>query len=431
MSTWLQTYQKEAPASILLRTSFVQRKCACGGTPGLDGACATCRAQRWGLQRQGAPQTATSAAPLLVHEALQGPGQPLDTATRTFMEPRFGHDFSRVRVHTDARAVASAQAIGALAYTRGRDIVFGAGQYAPNTTEGQRLLAHELTHVVQQGDAAVQSTLMQGQQGDVYEQEAEQVSERVMGAASGQRPELRVAPYISMIQRQFESDVLSDAEPEELTAEDMEDMEVEDGDSPPGSTVPVGNISEAQLESAEPEAAVSDEEPIQMQGDKGKPKAPDKPKTPPPEITEISVDLSSQKMTITRSDGTKSGPITISSGKGLPNTKDDPCKDPNKGDSNCTPVGEFTPGTKGDASHKNKEGDAMSWYVEFNGEGADGRGIGIHDSQPVTGAPASHGCIRVDEKTAKLINKNVTTKTKIIVEGKAPTKPWSKAKKKK
>lgn len=82
-----------------------------------------------------------------------GGGQPLPEAVRAFFEPRFGHDFSQVRIHTDARAVESAQALNALAYTLGRDIVFGAGQYAPGTTEGRRLLAHELTHVVQQSRA--------------------------------------------------------------------------------------------------------------------------------------------------------------------------------------------------------------------------------------------------------------------------------------
>ena len=66
------------------------------------------------------------------------------------MEPRFGHDFSGVRVHTDARAAESAWSVNALAYTVGRDVVFGTGQYAPGTSGGRRLLAHELTHVVQQ-----------------------------------------------------------------------------------------------------------------------------------------------------------------------------------------------------------------------------------------------------------------------------------------
>jgi hypothetical protein len=79
-----------------------------------------------------------------------GPDQLLDPATRSFFEPRFGHDFSQVRVHTDGQAAESVRAVNALAYTVGRDVVFGGGQYAPGTKSGLRLLAHELTHTLQQ-----------------------------------------------------------------------------------------------------------------------------------------------------------------------------------------------------------------------------------------------------------------------------------------
>lgn len=92
-------------------------------------------------------------APPIVHEVLNSSGRPLDTATRAFFESRFGHDFGRVRVHTDERAGQSARNVNAHAYTVGHDIVFNAGKFSPATQEGQRLLAHELTHVVQQGGA--------------------------------------------------------------------------------------------------------------------------------------------------------------------------------------------------------------------------------------------------------------------------------------
>jgi hypothetical protein len=82
--------------------------------------------------------------------SIRGGGQLLSDSTRAFFEPRFGCDFSQVRVHADARAADTARAVNARAFTRGHDVVFGAGQYAPGTTAGQRLLAHELTHVVQQ-----------------------------------------------------------------------------------------------------------------------------------------------------------------------------------------------------------------------------------------------------------------------------------------
>ncbi|HEX6288338.1 MAG TPA: DUF4157 domain-containing protein [Herpetosiphonaceae bacterium] len=144
-----------APRSFSVpRWGVLQRKCACGGSSDHDGECEECRSHKIGVQRQATAASGPSIAPPIVHDALQGSGQPLDAATRTFMEPRFGHDFAQVRVHTDAQAAASAQAVSALAYTVGRDIVFAAGQYAPRTTQGQRLLAHELTHVVQQGTSA-------------------------------------------------------------------------------------------------------------------------------------------------------------------------------------------------------------------------------------------------------------------------------------
>jgi Domain of unknown function (DUF4157) len=96
-----------------------------------------------------------SVAPGLVHEVLHSRGQPLDPVTQAFFEPRFGYDFSRVRVHADAQAADSARALGALAYTVGADITFGHAHYQPNTTAGRRLLAHELAHTIQQAAGPV------------------------------------------------------------------------------------------------------------------------------------------------------------------------------------------------------------------------------------------------------------------------------------
>jgi hypothetical protein len=81
---------------------------------------------------------------------LSGGGQPLPRSARDFFEPRFGFDFGHVRLHTDAKAAESARAVNAQAYTVGHDVMFAAGQYKPGTMNGNRLLAHELTHVVQQ-----------------------------------------------------------------------------------------------------------------------------------------------------------------------------------------------------------------------------------------------------------------------------------------
>ncbi len=86
---------------------------------------------------------------------MAGGGEPLSQSDRAFFEPRFGYDFSHVRVHGDVRAAESARAVNALAYTVGQDVVFGPGWYAPGTNEGSHLLAHELTHVVQQSGGAL------------------------------------------------------------------------------------------------------------------------------------------------------------------------------------------------------------------------------------------------------------------------------------
>jgi len=116
-----------------------------------------CRLQQ-PLQRKSADSVETSEVPPIVHEVLRSPGQPLDLATRVFMESRFGHDFSRVRVHTDPKAGESSLAVNAHAYTVGCHVIFASGQYAPNTTEGQCLLAHELAHSIQQCQVGQKST---------------------------------------------------------------------------------------------------------------------------------------------------------------------------------------------------------------------------------------------------------------------------------
>ena len=94
--------------------------------------------------------TSKVAASQTVRKVLLSTGQPLEQRTRDFMQSRFSHDFSQVRVHADESADDSASALGAHAFTTGRHIVFSAGRYAPETDRGRRLLAHELTHVVQQ-----------------------------------------------------------------------------------------------------------------------------------------------------------------------------------------------------------------------------------------------------------------------------------------
>ncbi len=130
----------------------VQRKCtACASGEGL---CPECAEEEEKIQAKEAPGQTPTVTPEVQTQidSLRGGGQPLPESARRFFEPRFGHDFSRVRVHANSQAAESANAVKALAYTVGRDIVFGVGQYVPETSAGQRLLAHELTHVVQQRD---------------------------------------------------------------------------------------------------------------------------------------------------------------------------------------------------------------------------------------------------------------------------------------
>lgn len=115
------------------------------------------------IQRVAGPDTTQAdAAPASVDHALASPGTPLDPALRQDMEQHLGHDFSSVRVHTDRAAQQSALDVNAKAYTVGRDLVFGAGWFAPGTHEGRRLLAHELTHVVQQGASSEESASAAG-----------------------------------------------------------------------------------------------------------------------------------------------------------------------------------------------------------------------------------------------------------------------------
>jgi hypothetical protein len=184
-----KTLGRLSGARALSPKHLLQRKCACGGSPGLSGECEDCRKERLqrkltvgagndpleaeadqvaaqALDRQaypgggnippriqrvtGEPTTQTDAAPPSVDDTVASPGRPLDATLRRDMEQRFGHDFSRVRVHSDAAAGQSAREVNARAYTVGSDIVFDHGEFNPATILGRKLLAHELVHTIQQ-----------------------------------------------------------------------------------------------------------------------------------------------------------------------------------------------------------------------------------------------------------------------------------------
>src|ERR1700730_2721058 len=145
MSKVASQTQGPTKANSLQAPGILQRKCACGNKTIAGGECDACGKERSSLQRRAVDnRSERSEVPPIAHDVLRSPGQPLDASTRAFMEPRFGHDFSAIRVHTDTRAALSAAAVGAHAYSVGREVVMGSGAYQPASGDGRLLLAHEL-----------------------------------------------------------------------------------------------------------------------------------------------------------------------------------------------------------------------------------------------------------------------------------------------
>jgi hypothetical protein len=185
---------------------LLQRQCACG-QHAASGQCDGCSKRSLSLQRHtnglelATPQT--SGVPPIVHEVLRSPGQPLDAATRSFMESRFGEDFSQVRVHADPKAADSARAVNASAYTVGAHIAFASRRYAPATAAGRHLIAHELAHTIQQGFSTPDTGRLDiGAPGDSREREADSVADQ---AVSQQSPPVSVSGTTAghlMMQRQ-------------------------------------------------------------------------------------------------------------------------------------------------------------------------------------------------------------------------------------
>ena len=416
------------------RNGVLQRQCACGEHTVGSGECEGCKQKGVELQRRPDRHGTPAMAPPLVHEVLRSPGRPLDPKTRDFMEPRLGQDFSRVRVHTDAKAAESARDVHALAYTVGSDVVFAAEQYAPFRKTGKRLLAHELAHTIQQGGASRGTGIEIGGVDNPHEREADRLADAVM---AGDRRQTVSKSAPSMLHRQLAP---TDTQQEDETEGESQtdDGEAHDGDTPVNAS-PAPEVSGGSAIGTEMLGellAANDAGELQQQEQKGgdtkktdtkpDPKPKEKPK-PKPTITSIDVDLSSQKMTVHYSDNTTET-HDVASGRGRPGTTDDPCK--TQKEVNCTPTGDFKIGSKGNKDTANQHGDKMAWYVELTGSpDINGRGIGIHNSQSVGGGPRSHGCIRVgssaaDEAFAKKINEGVTGSTDIHVTGKAATKPY-------
>jgi Domain of unknown function (DUF4157) len=157
-----------------------------------------------------------------------GGGSPLDEDTRADMEGRFGQDFSDVRVHTGGGADESARAVGAQAYTVGRDIVFASGRYDPSSDSGRHTLAHELTHVVQQRSGPVDGTdtgdgVRVSDPSDRFEREAVANADRLMSGSAPPAPPAQPAPAAPVQRHADEAEVQTyvqrEAADEEETAE--------------------------------------------------------------------------------------------------------------------------------------------------------------------------------------------------------------------
>ena len=145
-------------ASLEKGQTQVHRKVAASDAGHIQKKCALCHEEEKQVQRkendlEGIPESADLASYV---GSLSAGGDALPNEVRNYYEPRFGYDFSNVRVHTDAVAAKSAQSINALAYTSGNHIVFSQGQFTPETESGKRLLGHELTHTIQQQDNGIQ-----------------------------------------------------------------------------------------------------------------------------------------------------------------------------------------------------------------------------------------------------------------------------------
>jgi|GEM_PF-1235874 len=341
--------------SPLAGASVLQRKCACG-QHAAEGECEACRSKKRQLQLSRRGVAEPQGVPPIVHEVLRSPGEPLDPGTQGFMEPRFGQDFSRVRVHTDARAGESARAVNALAYTVGRHLVFGSGQYAPGTQGGRQLVAHELAHVVQQRAGRVSNT--HDTDGTAREEnDADRMADAALAGITV-RPSLtaalglqrRAAPYIKKV------------------------------------TVHLAPSQSADLEwEGMPPATAPGSDQFQVSTGKGYGDPGDPPGT------------------CTRS--CCSDPMTQCA---------PPWNQPSRVGSCCTYYGNtFWTGTPVE------EHNGWKWWTPIQPYYSS-RGIALHQHHTVTGDPIGHGCVRMEEPNAQRIYEYSNgRRTNVTIDGRA------------
>lgn len=294
------------------------------------------RRERGVLQRQ----SASASVPASVHAVLGSPGRPLDPAIRAFMEPRFGHDFSQVRIHQNRAAIESARELKALAYTVGKSLIFGARQYAPETSAGRSLIAHELAHVVQQQGGQSGGPRPLAADDSSAERNADGLADAALAgvplgpiASSVPRIQRRAAPYIKKV------------------------------------TVHLAPTQSADLEwqGAAPDTAPGSDH-FTVSTGKGYSDPVDEPGT------------------CTRS--CCSDPLTQCA---------PPWNQPTRVGACCTYYGnDFWTGTP------LEEHNGWKWWTPIQPHYSS-RGIALHEHPEVTGQPIGHGCVRMEEANAKRI----------------------------
>lgn len=352
--------------------------------------CAACEDEDKVVQRKAeAPAAATPGA---VGSFAPSGGASLDSATHAFMASRFGTDFGDVRIHTGDEAARSARSLGAKAYTVGRDIVFGAGQYDPQGAAGQHLLAHELTHVIQQrgGALSIQREVDEDEEGDESGAESGEEEEEDLFAVADPIEEPELGPA-------------EEAIPEGPNVEDP--FEAAGGKKKKGGK---GKNKEGDKGTKKKKKASGGN--VCSSGDCPQGKQAKKHNNDCAEsdavskdkfIKQLDVRISAHEVTATWSDGTTNTWPCSANPSVTPKTKTEVVG------LKCTK--EHT-NAKVD---KNGKVDGMAWFTGFQSEG---KRIGFHDSQPVGAEFKSHGCVRVCCDVAQIINKNTTSGvTKITV----------------
>jgi Domain of unknown function (DUF4157) len=348
--------EADAVADKVMRMTDIDRALS-RAPPQVSRKCPACEEEnkkKLQMKSEGGGRFDGTEAPQSVHQMLQEPGRPLDANSRVFFEPRFGVDFSEVRIHSDQRAAESARAVGAQAYAVRNHVALPAFDARRESAADRWLLAHELAHVTQQ---------------------------------SGTGP---------VLQRQ----ALEEVAPANVAAPDQamdpdSDTEVADGVDG-GSSGP-----EIEADSPPTPKAGAKRSNVCAAGDcpQGKQKkvthddcGPSGPADTSNFITELKVNLKSGQVQATWSNG---GVDTW------------PCT----GHPGVTPTKDDVVGVKCTAAHTNLKKDGMAWFTGFQSQGLR---IGFHDSQPVGPGFVSHACVRVCCDKAKVINANSSSgKTKI------------------